>query len=910
MGRSRPAVHRTIVVVDVEGFGDRRRTNAHQVEIRTGLYQAIRKAFNDANVSWTNCDHEDRGDGVFILAPADIPKSAFIDAVSPALVTALRDHNAMHPVEERIRLRMVLHAGEVELDEHGATAASVNLAFRLLDAQPLRAALARSPGVLAVIASEWFFDEVVRHSRQTDPATFRPHRLVVKETSTVAWISLPDSPYPPAPAHLSSLPLTGSFPNDLSGKPPVPRQLPLAIRDFTGRTEHLAALDALLLGNKDTKPDGAGTVMISALHGTAGVGKTALAVHWAHQVQHQFPDGTLHVNLRGHGPGEPATPAEVIDGFLRALGATQERIPVGLDAQVGLYRSLLAGRQMLIVLDNANAPEQVRLLLPGSSGCMVLITSRACLTGLLVGEAATRVEVDLMSPHEAIALVTRIVGPQRAEAEPHAVAELTRACARLPLALRIAASRITAHPHLTLAEILAELTDDDQRLDALSASADAATAMRAVFDRSYRDLSDESARMFRLFGLHRGPNMIVHAAAALAGVPVAHARRLLDRLVSVHLLQGIGGGRYRCHDLLRVYAAERAAAEEPQAERQLAVKRVLHWYLHTAYAANHTLSPQRADPPIEPSQFTLPLLEFTTYDEALSWCEAEMANLIAAPRLALDFGEDVIAWKIPVGCWNYIFLRKRWSSWISAHEMGLAGARRIGDQFGEAWTLNNVAHGFRELRQFKNAGEHLEHALEIRKEIGDQVGLAWTITALGFVDYDIRRYESAVKRFTEVLQIREEVAREHRDDETLSLADRHGQGIARASLGDSLRELGRFDEALHQLQEALRIFREIKDPHGEGYTLAKLGDTFARMHRPEDALASFEQALTTRREIGDRWGEAETLHSRGRVLLATGEPEAAREAWRHALAIFTELDAPSAEDVRTLLSTTHVSSSR
>jgi tetratricopeptide (TPR) repeat protein len=281
-----------------------------------------------------------------------------------------------------------------------------------------------------------------------------------------------------------------------------------------------------------------------------------------------------------------------------------------------------------------------------------------------------------------------------------------------------------------------------------------------------------------------------------------------------------------------------------------------------------------------------------------------MSNLISATRMALEFGEDAIAWKIPVGCWNYVFLRKRWSPWISAHEIGLAGARRIGDQFGEAWTLNNVAHGFREVRRFKDAREHLEQALDIRKEIGDRVGLAWTVTALGFVDCDVQRFDSAAERFIEALRIREDVHAQHCEDGAIALANRHGQGIALASLGDSYRELGRFDEALDQLRDALAIFREIADKHGEGYTLVKLGDTYARMHRPEEALANFEEALRTRREIGDRWGEAETLHSRGRVLLATGEAEAAREAWRHALAIFTELDDPRAEDVQALLTST------
>jgi tetratricopeptide (TPR) repeat protein len=451
-------------------------------------------------------------------------------------------------------------------------------------------------------------------------------------------------------------------------------------------------------------------------------------------------------------------------------------------------------------------------------------------------------------------------------------------------------------------ELAEELRAEEERLDVLAG--EDSVAVRSVFSWSYRDLSGEVARMFRLFGLHRGQHLSVHAAAALAGVAPSQARRVLDRLVGVHLLQGIDSGRYRCHDLLRVYAAERAVAEETLPDRALAVQRVLQWYVHTTYNANHMLSPQRDDPPLEPPAFPVPILEFGSYDEALSWCEVEMPNLVAATGMAVEFGEDAIAWKIPVGCWNYLFLRKRWTSWINAHEMGLAGARRSHDRFGEAWTLNNLAHAFRELRRFDVARKHLEQALVIRRDIGDQVGLAWTLTALGFVDCDLGWFESATERFTEVLRIRAQVMVDHKDDDTVVTANLHGQGITVASLGDSLRELGRFDEALERLRQALRIFREIGDRHGEGYTLIKIGETFARMHRPQDALENFEQALITRRELGDRWGEAETLQSRGRVLYDNGEYETAVESWHHALVIFDELDDPRAEDVRALLTST------
>lgn len=673
-------------------------------------------------------------------------------------------------------------------------------------------------------------------------------------------------------------------------------QLPAAAATFVGREAHLLQLDVAMVGEEPGAP------WIVAIDGPPGVGKTALALRLAHQVKERFPDGQMYVDLHGYSPdAQPSRPDVVLEEFLVALGTSASAIPSGTGQRAALFRSLLAGSRILLVLDNAHDSRQIEQLLPGAPGCGVIVTSRRRLSGLQMRQDQ-RMTLGPLSEDESVALLRTVIGTERADDEPEATAGLARRCGYLPLALRIAAERVATHPHHSVDELADELGAEEERLDILST--EDSIAVRTVFSWSYRDLSGEAARMFRLCGLHRGPHLSVNAAAALAGVTTTQARRLLDRLVSVHLMQSVGAERYRCHDLLRVYAAERAHDEEPQDERSLAVRRVLHWYLHTAYAANHTLSPQRFDPPIEPSQFSLPLLDFDDYDDALGWLESEMANLIAATRLALEFGEDAIAWKIPVGCWNYVFLRKRWTAWISAHEVGLAGARRIGDKFGESWTLNNVAHGFRELRRFKDAREHLEQALEIRKEINDLVGLAWTVTALGFVDCDVHRYESAVSRFNEALCIREEVQREHGDDEAITMANWHGQGIARASLGDSYRELSRFDEALNELHEALRIFREIDDRHGEGYTLVKLGDTFARMSRPQDALVSFEAALVTRREIGDRWGEAETQHSRGRVLLETGEPEAAREAWRHALTIFTELDDPRAEDVRQLLTST------
>jgi hypothetical protein len=291
----RPAVHRTILVVDVERFGDRRRTNRHRVVVRDGMYRALRYALTNAGISWEVCYLEGTGDGALVLAPAEIPKAPFVEVVPRALAAELRAHNTTHPVEEQIRLRMALHAGEVQLDQHGVTAAAVNLAFRLLDARALKAALAESPGVLALITSGWFFEDVVRHSPTAQPEAFRPARVREKETSTVAWIALPDHPYARDSSAIIAPP-----PDAAIG--PVPYQLPAAPWSFTGRVDELAALTAAL----DTAAGPGTPMVITAVAGAGGMGKTWLALHWAHQHLDRFPDGQLFVDLQGFSPaGEP-----------------------------------------------------------------------------------------------------------------------------------------------------------------------------------------------------------------------------------------------------------------------------------------------------------------------------------------------------------------------------------------------------------------------------------------------------------------------------------------------------------------------------------------------------------------------------------------------------------------------------
>jgi hypothetical protein len=388
---------------------------------------------------------------------------------------------------------------------------------------------------------------------------------------------------------------------------PVPAQLPPAVPGFTGRGAELASLDMLAdygatVGQAAAAAPAAPAAMaICAVSGTAGVGKTALAVHWAHRVAGRFPDGQLYVNLRGFGPaGTAVDPGQALSGFLDALGVPAARIPADLDARAGLYRSLLAGKRVLVVLDNARSADQVRPLLPGSPGCLAVVTSRDQLAGLVATEGARPLPLDLLTTADARELLTQRLGEARVAAEPQAAGDIIAACARLPLALTIAASRAATNPGFPLAAVAAELGEACCALDPFHGS-DHATDVRAVFSWSYRALSPEAARLFRLLGLHPGPDIPVAAAASLAAVPPARARMVLAELTRTHLLAEPAPGRYALHDLLRAYASEQAHAHETQSDRHAAVHRVLDHYLHTAHSDAACRGPacraRRADQP-------------------------------------------------------------------------------------------------------------------------------------------------------------------------------------------------------------------------------------------------------------------------------------------------------------------------
>jgi tetratricopeptide (TPR) repeat protein len=861
MERALPAKHHTILVTDVEAFGDRRRTNQHQVGVRDGLYRVVQTAFAAAGVGWEDCYSEDRGDAVFVLAPADVPKAVFVETLPHAMVSALQRHNSTHVVEQQIRLRVALHAGEVNYDDHGVTSAAVNLAFRLVDAAPFKAALRSSPGLLALISSAWFFDEVVRHSSRAGPAHYQRVDISEKETSTVGWIALPDHPYPPDTSARTDSQTefrTGSAHHV------VPRQLPMAVRDFTGRTDQIATLDALL-PDHDAE---AGAVVISAVDGTAGIGKTTLAVYWAHRVQDHFPDGTLHADLRGYGPGVPATPTEILDGFLRALGAPADRIPVGTAEQSGLYRSLLAGRRVLVLLDNANSTDQVHPLLPGTSGCMVVVTSRARLTGLVVTDAARELSLDLLTAQEATHLVEGIIGPQRAATEPSAVAELIQLCVRLPLALRIAAARIAAYSHITVSDIVADLADEQYRLDVLSPYGDENVAVRTVFDWSYDRLPAAQARLFRMLGLHPGPDLSLHAAAAVAGVESRETRTLLEALAAAHLIEPTAAGRYRLHDLLRAYAGDQAGRVDSGADRDTARESLLTWYTQTARACDQLVFPAHPQLPLR-IRAALHQSPIGSRQQALEWLTAEQATLFAVLRQAtsLDLHDHAVHL---AECLRFLSVHGSKDEQLAASSTGLFAAQRSDNATAEAFFRIWRSEIYVDARRWNDALAEGNRALTLARELGDRFQQSWALNLLGLLRCELGRFEDALEYLNEALLIGREVG-------SVRLEAVLEGNVGRANAG-----LGRYRQALAHGERSLAMRHRIGDTSGEVNALCMVAQAWQGLGEHEDAIALCWDAVALSQEGIDRSVLADTLDTLATSLNHIGDVTEAIKCWREA----------------------------
>jgi tetratricopeptide (TPR) repeat protein len=673
---------------------------------------------------------------------------------------------------------------------------------------------------------------------------------------------------------------------------PLPRQLPGVIPDFTGRDTDLAALDALLPADSGSHERSAqpGAVVISAIDGTAGIGKTTLAVYWAHSARDRFPDGTLYANLRGYGPGRPASPGEVLDGFLRALGVAAGRIPTDIEEQAALYRSLLDGRRVLVVLDNANSPEQVRPLLPASETCLALITSRSSLTGLVIGQGAARISLDLLSFVEAFALVRGIVGHERTDAEPQAASDIVHACARLPLALRIAGQRAAARPHLQLAEIAAELADEGSRLDLLSASGDEATMVRAVFAWSYRTLPAEQQLVFRRLGLHPGTEISVHAVAALADIAPAQARQALESLADVHLVEEVSRDRYQTHDLLRAYALEQVGAQDPPEDQQVARRRLLGFYLHTIDAADRFIPRRRITPDATPPP-RYPLI-FSDDRQASDWIQTEYSNLVAATRHAAETHLYDLAWQIPAAMSGWFDRLAHRNDWLTSIQVGLAAARSIDNRHGQLVMLVGLCNVLVQLRQFDDAVERCRQAVDLSQREQNSEYRSTALDYLGNAYFGLQKFEASFDCYRASLEI------------SRAAGDAWAAAINLNHLGGIYQVQRRFDEAISCHREALAAFRKRHDLSREGWTLRLLGDAHQAIDRFEVSIAHYTEALSTLRQRG-YWQEiARALEGMGNAHNAIGDHSKAYIFWREALALFEKTGDPQAEDIRVRLRAT------
>lgn len=556
-----------------------------------------------------------------------------------------------------------------------------------------------------------------------------------------------------------------------TGSVVVPRQLPRTISRFTNRDVERDTLTRLI-----NEADTNNTMAICIIDGSAGIGKTALALHWSHQLKERFPDGHLYINLSGFDPvAEPAPPHGILAEFLSALGVPNGRIPDNTPARAALYRSAIHGKKILIVLDNAADSEQVRPLLPNEPKCVVVVTSRSQLDGLVIRDGARRMTLDALTTTDARALLSSYLGDDRIRAEPAVVSEIIQRCAHLPLALSIVAAHAEAHPTFSLSVLVSELRDEQNCLDALEVEDN--TGVRAVFSWSYQRLSPDAARMFRLLGLPAGPDISLHAAAALVALPVRRTSRLLDELARAHILEHRTPGRYRFHDLLRIYAAERAHQDTSDAERKAALQRLLDWYLHTAHSADAYLTQHSWPTVLQPPYPNVVPGEINSYQQALEWFTAERAVLIVAVKLAARLRFDQHAWRLATVLNTFLNYRGHWPDNADIQEIALLAAERNADQASHALAAHYLGEVYLRLGRHADAALRERQALALCSRLDDRIGQAHAHASLSVV-YDLQ--------------------------------DQH-------------------TEALDHARQALALFRTASDHAGEASALDRVGWNYARL---------------------------------------------------------------------------------
>lgn len=660
----------------------------------------------------------------------------------------------------------------------------------------------------------------------------------------------------------------------------VPKQLPAEPAGFTGRTAQLSTLDGLVLESEQS----GGAVMIAAISGTAGVGKTALAVHWAHRVRDRFPDGQLYANLRGHTPGPAAAPIEVLAQFLSALGVPAERVPFDLETASAMYRTLMTDRRTLVLLDNVVGPGQIRPLLPAGPGCLVLVTGRDRMTGLVALHGARQLTLDVLSPDDALELLASVLG-----AKPAVATELAELCAYLPLALRIAAANLADHG----AEDYVAKLREGNLLAALSVRGDEQTAVRTAFDLSCAALPAEAQRLFRLLSLVPGTDFSTEAVAALIGTDPERAGRLLDRLASAHLVERHAPDRHRFHDLLRRYAAEQVERQEQARDRDAALHRLHDWYLHAVDSAARLLYPHMLRLPVPETDARAPSA-VTDLAAASNWLDSERANLVAAVREAARSGPRPMAWLLADALRGYFWMCLRRVDWLATAEAGLAAAEETGEHRARAAARLCLADLHFRQGRYRQAVRHYAHALLLARRAGWVEAQAAVLGNLGCVYWQSGKLAVAAARFERALAL------------SRGIGQPVGEAVALGNLGLVHWEMGSLAQAADHYGRSLSRYRQIGSRYGEAINLCNLGQAQRARGLPAEAVELLTRALTLHREAGDRSGEAEANSRLAAAFYDLGRHTEALDHARAGLTLAQEAGDPRTEaEALSTLATLH-----
>jgi tetratricopeptide (TPR) repeat protein len=857
--------HQSVVAFDVEGFSDPYRDDSAQAAVRAGVYRVVQESFAAAGIPWNMCVHEDRGDGAIVVVPPDISKVLLLDPLLGSLSAALTGHNRAARLAERIRLRLALHAGEVAMDQHGLSGTDVVVACRLLDAQELRAALRHSPVPLAAIVSDGIYEGIVRHRyRNIEPANYHPVSVRVKRTQLHAWIHLPGTDSPP---------VIESEPEALEHD--FPHQLRPDVTTFVNRQRELKLLDS-------AGQSGGLVVLV----GPPGVGKTASALRWAHQNQDEYDGGQFYADLGG--TARPVPLAQVFGRFLRALGVAPQRVPIDPEEQAAMFRSLTAGRRLLMLLDNAASADQVRTLLPASPTSVTVATSRAQL-GELIAEGARFIQVGRLDPPDGVELLVRTVGADRIMAEAEAADELVALCGGLPIALCVAAARLVSRPKWTVRKVVADLLDEHRRLARLSFSDD--LSVKAVFDVSYQALSPPAARLYRLLGLHPGSDFDSGMAAAVLATSRAEAEQLVDELVTASLLEEVAEDRCRFSDLLNIDARDRAHEEETPVERALCVRRMLDWYLTYATEAGRIVTPHRKGLRRDIEYVPVDQVVFTGHNEALDWLDRERLNLLAAANAAFEQGMPAMTWQLADAMWGLFLFRTHYYDWMQFDLLAVTATQNGPDLAAEAEAQDRLGLLFHALGRNDEAQDHMRRAAELWRALDERHRMASSTERFGFTYLDQGRTERAIEHFTEALSGYREVG------------EQRSVGLALISIGRALIESGRFTDAIDSLQEACAELGtlETPDPYNYARALLALGRAETGAEDWPAARTHLDETLAAMRGMNSRLGEADACWALAELYEKSGVRIRAREYYRRTEVILADLGNPGVSRVRAQL---------